>query len=240
MLFAVSTLLITAWVFFANSAVAATYTTHFPNSENPFSEDGNWKNGALDGVDSTNCRTRPGLVYGTESGTNSNRCDDSTFLLRGTWGPLQTVEAMVFSRNQNDAYFQEVELRLHSTMTAHSSTGYEVLFRVRRPGGYSSIVRWNGWLGNRTYLNHKTNRSYQGMQTGDLAKASIDTSGVIVGYVNHVEVIRAMDNTYPGGKPGIGLWLSARSGLLRGGQGRGTNADLGFHPSAQQTAVLGQ
>jgi hypothetical protein len=51
MSFAVPTLLITAWVFFANSALAATYNTHFPNSENPISEGGNWKNGALDGLD---------------------------------------------------------------------------------------------------------------------------------------------------------------------------------------------
>lgn len=79
-----------------------------------------------------------------------------------------------------------------------------------------------------TCLNRNTNRSNQGIQTGDVVKASIDASGAIVGYVNGVEVIRAMDTTYPEGNPAIGFWLSARSGLLRGGQGRGTNADFGF------------
>lgn len=83
-------------------------------------------------------------------------------------------------------------------------------------------------MGNCTYLNQKTNRSYQGIQTGDGIKASIDASGVIVRYVNVVEVIRAIDTTSAGGKPEIGFWRSARSRLVRGGQGRGTSADFGF------------
>lgn len=145
MSFAVPTLLITAWIFFANSALAATYNTYFPNSENPISEGGNWKNRALEGVEWTNCRTGSGLVYSTESGTNSNRYGDSTYILTGTWGPLHTVEATVFSHNQNDAYFQEVALRLHSTMTAHTSTGYEVLFRVRHPGGMRQSCGGMAW-----------------------------------------------------------------------------------------------
>jgi len=225
---AVRRLLVAALAVFSAAASAATYTTHFPNAEDPISEGGNWRNGAVDGVDWTNCRTKPGLVFGTESGTNSNQYDDATCLLTGTWGPLQTAEATVFSRNQSDAYFQEVELRLHSTVSAHSCTGYEVLFRVLRPGGYATIVRWNGPLGNFTYLNQKTNSNYKGIQSGDVVKASIDASGTIVGYVNGVEVIRAVDTTYPGGNPGVGFWLLARGGLLRSGQGKGTNADYGF------------
>ena len=224
----VSPLLVIALAFFSASASATTYSTHFPNTENPISEGGNWKNGTLDGIDWTDCRTGPGVVFGTESGTNSNQYDDSTCILTGTWGPLQTVEATVFSQNQNEAYFQEVELRLHTTMSAHSCTGYEVLFRVLHPGGYATIVRWNGPLGNFTYLNQKANSSYKGIRAGDVVKASIDAGGLIIGYVNGVEVIRAIDTTYAGGNPGIGFWLLARGGLLRRGQGRGTNADFGF------------
>jgi len=221
-------LFLSALLFFAAAAPAVTYTTHFSNAENPISEGGHWKNGALDGIDWTDCRTKPGLVFSTESGTNRNQYDDSTCILTGTWGPLQTVEATVFSQNQNDAYFQEVELRLHSTMGAHGSTGYEVLFRVLHPAGYATIVRWNGPLGNFTYLNQHPNSNYKGIRTGDVVKATIDASGVIVGYVNGVEVIRAIDTTYRGGNPGIGFWLLARGGLLRRGQGAGTNADFGF------------
>jgi len=202
-----------------------TYSTNIPNTENPMSEGGNWKNGAADGVDWTNCRTKPGLVFGTEDGTGRgvNQYDDSTCILTGAWGPLQTVQGTVFSRNQSDAYFQEVELRLHSTITAHSCTGYEVLFRAYHPGGYATIVRWNGALGSFTYLNQKANHNYKGIQTGDIVKATIDSNGLIIGSVNGVEVIRATDTTYARGNPGIGFWL-----LVRGGRGKGTNADYGF------------
>ncbi|HXP87615.1 MAG TPA: hypothetical protein VN841_22980 [Bryobacteraceae bacterium] len=217
----VPSILINGLVFLSPFASAITYTTNFPNTENPVSELDHWKNGAADGIDWTNCRTSPGLVFGTESGRNSNQYDDSTCLLTGTWGPLQTVQATVFSRNQSRIYFQEVELRVHSTMTAHSCTGYEVLFRAYHPGGYATIVRWDGALGKFTYLNQKPNGKYSGIQTGDVVKATIDGNGLIIGYVNDVEVIRAIDTTYPGGNPGIGFWLKGRQGV-------GTNADYGF------------
>jgi hypothetical protein len=217
----IRSVLIAGLTSFSPFAFATTYTTNFPNTENPLSERDRWKNGAADGIDWTNCRTNPGLVFGTESGRNSNHYDDSTCILAGTWGPLQTVQATVFSRNQSLIYFQEVELRLHSTITAHSSTGYEVLFRAYHPGGYATIVRWNGALGKFTYLNQKPNEKYNGIQTGDVVKATIDGNGLIIGYVNGVEVIRAIDTTYTGGNPGIGFWLEGR-------QGAGTNADYGF------------
>jgi hypothetical protein len=228
MLQAVRSLWVSSLIFVSTSAPAMTYVSNFPKTENPISEGANWKNGAADGVDWTNCRTKPGLIFGTESGTNRNQYDDSTCILTGTWGPLQTVQATVFSQNQQDAYFQEVELRLHSTITAHNCTGYEVLFRVLHPGSYASIVRWDGALGKFTYLNQKAASSYKGIQKGDVVKASIDANGLIVAYVNGVEVIRAVDTTYVGGNPGIGFWLLARGGFFRRGQGTGTNSDFGF------------
>ena len=220
---AVSCILITCLAFFSVCASAMTYTTNFPNTENPISEDGHWQNGAANGIDWTDCRTKPGLVFGTESGAGKNQYDDSTSILTGTWGPAQTVQATVFSQNQSSRCFQEVELRLHSTIAPHSSTGYEVLFRAYHPGGYATIARWNGPLGSFTYLNQQPNNNYHGIQTGDVVKATIDENGVIIGYVNGVEVIRATDKTYPSGNPGIGFWL-----LAERREGRGSNADYGF------------
>jgi hypothetical protein len=217
----VPSILIAGLVFFTRFACALTYTTNFPNTENPLSEHGHWKNGAADGIDWTNCRTSPGLVVGVESGRGSNQYDDSTCILTGAWGPLQTVQATVFTRNQSRIYFQEVELRLRSTITAHNCTGYEVLFRAYHPGGYATIVRWNGALGKFTYLSQKPNGKYNGIQTGDVVKATIDGNGLIIGYVNGVEVIRAIDTTYTGGNPGIGFWLEGKQGV-------GTNGDYGF------------
>ena len=222
-------------VLVAGSCLAKTYATRFPSTESPISEGGNWKNGAADGMDWTDCRSSGGLIFGTETGTRRNQYDDSTCILAGTWGPLQSVQATVFSRNQSSSYFQEVELRLHSTLARHRCTGYEVLFRAYYPGGYATIVRWNGALGSFTYLNQKANASYKGIRTGDVVKASIDRNGLIIGYVNDVEVIRAVDTTYTEGNPGVGFWLWAR-----GGQGVGTNADYGFSQfSATDTAMGG-
>jgi hypothetical protein len=220
---AVSSILITGLTFISTGAFANTYPTNFANAENPISEDGHWQNGATNGVDWADCRTKPGLVFGTESGTSKNPYDDSISILTGKWGPLQTVQATVFSQNQCSRCLQEVELRLHSTVTAHRSTGYEVLFRAYHPGGYATIARWNGPLGDFTYLNQQANGNYHGIQTGDVVKATIDGNGLIIGYVNGVEVIRATDTTYPGGNPGIGFWL-----LVKDREGRGTNADYGF------------
>jgi hypothetical protein len=50
--------------------------------------------------------------FGTESGAGKNQYDDSTSILTGTWGPVQTVQGTVFSQNQSSRCFQEVELRL--------------------------------------------------------------------------------------------------------------------------------
>ena len=52
-----------------------------------------------------------------------------TAVLAGEWGRNQYVTGRVFSRNQTEQYFQEVEIRLRSTIAPHVCTGYEVFFR---------------------------------------------------------------------------------------------------------------
>src|SRR5438552_17743609 len=110
-------------------AAARTYTTNFPLAENPISEGGNWINGGTVGLDWTNVSTTPGLAIGRDPGTTNY--DDSTALLTGSWGPNQTVSATVYTVNQNDQIFEEVEIRLRSTLSAHLCMGYAVNFRAR-------------------------------------------------------------------------------------------------------------
>jgi len=77
-------------------------TTNFSRAENPISEGGKWLNGQTDGLDWTDVRTTPGFAFGTEIGGNRpdpQKYDDSTALLKGTWGPDQTVQATVHSAN---------------------------------------------------------------------------------------------------------------------------------------------
>jgi hypothetical protein len=206
------------------------YTTNFSIAEDPISQGGKWINGKTIGLDWSDVATIPGLAYGTESGkeTGDNAYDDSTALLTGSWQPDQTVEATVRSVNQNENVFEEVELRLRSSLSAHNSTGYEVLFRCM-PGGqaYASIVRWDGALGKFSYLAQKQGPEY-GVTDGDLVKARI-VGTLITAYINDRPVLEASDGTYSRGSPGIGFWLQRGSGVSGWLFYRGIrNVDYGF------------
>lgn len=182
----------------ASAGTPRTYTTNFPRTENPISESGNWINGQTAGIDWANVRTTPGLAFGTESGkvrTVPGKYDDSTALLAGTWGPNQTAQATVHTVNQNDKVYEEVELRLRSTLSAHQATGYEINFRcLKTQKAYSEIVRWNGPLGSFTYIKRGEGSQY-GVANGDVVKATI-VGNVITVYINGVQVLQATDNTY--------------------------------------------
>jgi hypothetical protein len=200
----------------ASAGTHGTYTTNFPLTENPISEGGNWLNGQVAGIEWADIRTTPGLAFGTESG--KVRYGDSTALLTGTWGPNQTAQATVHSVNQNDKIYEEVELRLRSSVSPHRATGYEVNFRCSKtPNAYTEIVRWNGRLGSFTIL-----KAAQGSQFGvadrDVVKATI-VGNLITGYINGVQVLQARDNSYGRGSPGMGFYLEGTTGV---------NSDFGF------------
>ena len=126
-------------------------STRFERDEEPISEGGLWINGRRDGLDWCDVLTRSGVAYGevsrmavaerraeqahaaagsaAEDAVQAGDYDDPTAVLSGTWGPNQSARATVFSRNPTDDYFQEVELRLRSSITPHVCTGYEVFWR---------------------------------------------------------------------------------------------------------------
>jgi hypothetical protein len=182
-------------------AAGRTYSTNFPLTENPISEGGNWINGGDVGLDWANIITTPGLAVGACS---EPPYSDPTGLLTGSWGPDQTVQATVCSRNQTDNYYQEVEIRFRSSLSAHIATGYEILFRcLKTPGAYLEVVKWNGPLGNFTCLS-RHNGSQYGVANGDVVKASI-IGNVINVYINGKLVDTVTDNTYTTGNPGMGF-----------------------------------
>jgi len=196
------------------SPSSGVYTTTFPLTENPISETNAWINGGATGLDWTNYRTTSGLAFGTETG--SGGFDDSVATLSGTWGPIQTVTAVVHSVNQNSGIYEEVELLLHFQITAHSARGYEINFRCVQDGTqYSQIVRWNGPLGNFTYLNSATG---PGITNGDTVKATIDGTGLISVYINNNFLYSVTDTTWTDGNPGMGWFTSSAT----------TNSNHGF------------
>jgi hypothetical protein len=203
----------------ASGASGRVYTTKFPLTENPISETGSWINGQAVGLDWHDVSTTPGLAIGHQSGTSYS---DGTALLTGAWGPTQTVEAVVHTVKPKESCYQEVEMRLRSTLTAHSCTGYEISFKVTTSASaYLIIVRWNGKLGDFTYLKNVTGAQY-GIKEGDTVKATI-VGNVITAYLNGAVVGTATDATYTTGSPGMGFNLETGDASCIG-----TNGDYGF------------
>ena len=199
------------------------YSTTFSHAENPLSEGGKWSNGHADGLDWADVRTVPGLAFGLEIGGSRpepQKYDDSTALLKGTWGPNQTVQATVYSvhPNQDDKVWEEVELRLRSSITPHSCTGYEVMFRCSKiPQAYCNVARWEGPLGKFTYLKQMGGSRY-GVKIGDVVKASMIGNTLTV-YINGEQIFQLTDDKFASGNPGMGFFLDGATGV---------NRDFGF------------
>ena len=201
------------------------YSTDFELDENPISEGGMWINGRKDGIDWIDVISKNGEGYGEVSrmavaekrieqgnldvGDGGDAAplgdyDDPTAVLSGEWGPNQHGKATVFCRNPTNKYFQEVEIRLRSTITPHSCTGYEVFWRaLKTEEGYAEIVRWDGKIGSWASLKKLVGAQY-GVQDGDIVEATIE-GNVLKGFINGFEVISATDDVYATGAPGIGF-----------------------------------
>ena len=182
-----------------------TYTTNFPLTENPISEGGNWTNGGTVGLDWGNVSTTAGTAEGV--GPANTAYSDPTAALTGVWGPNQTVTVTVYSNGvedkPNQGYDKEVEIRLRTTISAHSITGYEINCRTPSDSfSYIQIVRWNGALGDFTSLNILNGT---GCNNGDVLKATI-TGGTIQAYRNGTLMLTATDNNpFTTGNPGMGF-----------------------------------
>ena len=130
------------------------YSTTFPLTENPLSEGGAWLEGS-DGGSSIwaghlrygwrlwgDVETSQGIAHGVDEPTEFG---DPTAILTGTWGPTQTATATVrVSKLPTGHCCHEVELRLRTTITSKSITGYEAYCSVMPDNQYCHIARWNG------------------------------------------------------------------------------------------------
>lgn len=199
------------------TVLARTYATRFPLNENPISESGSWINGRTTGLDWADVATTNGLAIGLESGFTGY--DDATALLTGSWGSNQMATATVYATNRMSGnVYEEVEIRLRSSLSAHSCSGYEVLFSLKPDSGcYVQIVRWNGPLGSFDYVD-ATGGSQFILNTGDTVSGSISNS-TITAYINGTPVLQGTDTNYASGRPGIGIFIQGATGV---------NGDYGF------------
>lgn len=181
-----------------------TYSTNFPLTESPISEGGNWINGSKGGLDWGYISTTAGQTH-THPGTAPYA--DATALLTGVWGPDQMAYATVgniANACHSDTCYPEVEIRLRSTLSTHLCNGYEIAFSLKPEGrAYLIIVRWNGHLGDFTYLFNKSGSQYQA-KTGDIVKAMV-VGNVISAYKNGVLVGQSTDTIFKSGNPGMGF-----------------------------------
>jgi hypothetical protein len=200
------------------------YKTSFKKNETPISEDGLWLNGRKDGIDWCDVIVKNGEAFGEVSrnqvkelraeqatlgagaaaGAAVGDYDDPTAVLTGQWGPNQYGKVTVFSRNQTNKVFQEVQIRLRHNMKPKSCNGYEVFFRtLDTDEGYAEIVRWNGPVGGWTSLKKLIGKQF-GVKDGDIIEASI-VGNLITGYLNGVQKIQVVDDNIKSGTPGIGF-----------------------------------
>lgn len=197
-------ILVIAVVACSSLAWANSYSTAFPNTENPISQSGRWINGGTVGLDWTNMQTVPGQAYGTEN-CAAGPTDDSTAVLTGGWGPNQSISYTVHFRTGSSS--NEIEGRLNTTILPHSITGYEIDTSI----GYVEIVRWNGALGNFDILANPTG-SGPGVHEGDVVTAT-NVNGLITAKINGTTIQTATDTTFRGGSPGIGAFCRGGGGI---------------------------
>jgi hypothetical protein len=119
-----------------------------------------------------------------------------------------TVSAVIHKEaNIDPACTHEVEILLRWSDAAHDAHGYEC--NLAWDGGYSEIVRWNGKLGDFTYVSRKN--APMGVKDGDVFSASI-VGNLIVVTLNGVEINRATESTFTTGQPGMAFWRGGSCG----------------------------
>jgi hypothetical protein len=189
---------------------APIYTTDFSANENPISESGAWSHISPLWA---NVQTAGGLAFGTQVGNLANPAafNDSNATLSG-FSPDVTITATVhLASNIADGQTHEVELLFRMGGGATQTRGYEMSFDT---GGNVTLVRWNGDLGDYTFVNHTggANNEVGGLKDGDVisAKASGNT---FTASVNGVPIYTATDDTWKDGQPGLGFFVRRDDGL---------------------------
>jgi hypothetical protein len=215
-------IILPALIFSSRSeSVAEAYTTNFPSTENPISENAKWVSGKTNGVNWSDVRTTPGLAFGTQTGVWTSY-NDSIAVLTGTWGNDHQAYGTVRSVNQNSVISEEIELLMRFSITANSARGYECAFSSRTTSSYVQVTRWNGPLNDFTALGG----GIHAIANGDTITCTISGTNpvVITTYVNGTQVFQALDSSVgrisSGGSPGLGHYN--RGGTV------GNNADYGL------------
>lgn len=201
------------------------YNTVFPRIEKPIDERGKWVGGSDAGASIRaggsiwrggrlwgDVQTSSSFAYGVDEPTEYG---DPTAILTGGWKPTQTVAATVrIKKTPTGHCCHEVELRLRTTISPRSITGYEAYCSVMPDNQYCHIARWNGPNG--SYWNFETGKSTIFLVDGDVIKATATGNNptVITLYKDGVQILQATDTGAAGGGFGaFGPWILGNPGI---------------------------
>ena len=200
------------------------YSTAFPNKENPIREGAIWVGGSNGGRRWWaghlryggrlwgDVQTTPGFAFGVDEPTEFG---DPTAILAGAWGPAQTVTAKVrIVRTPLGRCCHEVELRMRVTIADANITGYEAYCSVMPDHPYCHIARWNGPNG--SYWNFETTSPAIYLTDGDVIRATATGTNptVITLYRNGKPIVEARDSGAAGGGFGAyGPWAEGNPGI---------------------------
>lgn len=189
------------------------FPTNFPLTENPISQSNKWLLGGVDGLDWHNQQTVTGKTFGTSFAHDGgiSDYDDNLAVLKTsyrTYANNQFAEGITYrAGGYAPTINHETELLLRFALTAHSATGYEILWSY---DGWIVIVRWNGALGDYTELESTGAPIAGDAADGDVIRAEI-TGNIITCKKNGSTVLTTDIThlggvTYSSGQPGHGSW----------------------------------
>ncbi len=210
---------------YQNVAVLHPYSTTFPLTEKPVSESGNWVGGSRAGASLRaggsiwrggrlwgDVQTSAGFAFGAGEPTEFG---DPTAILAGKWNANQGAMAGVRIHHvPTGRCCHEVEVRLRTTISRWSITGYEAYCSVMPTQPYCHIARWNGPNG--SYWNFETGKADTYATDGDVLEATATGTNptVITLYKNGVKILEARDTGSAGGGFGAyGPWTSGNPGV---------------------------
>ena len=195
---------------------AVTYSTDFLATENPISEGGHWIHL---GVPWSLVATGGGVAYGTQPGDGAYT--DSYAHLSG-FPPDQSVTATIhLAAGFSPGGTREVEIHLRWADSASSARGYEC--NLAYNGGYAEVVRWNGPLGDYTYVSPQGSGGPGAVHDGDVFEAQIVGTTITTSLnghqLQHVDVASIGGTVWTDGNPGMGFWRGAGASATPGDYG---------------------
>jgi hypothetical protein len=162
-------------------------------------------NGLTDGLDWNDLQSSPGKVFAAAFDSAPGGVGDPTAQLNRSFLACtsnQFAEGTVFSTygGSDPGSAHELEVRVNTTITAHSITGYE--YYINCSGAATGLIRWNGALGDFTAFGSFISTATVPVE-GDVLRIEND-NGTLNCYQNGILRITGAESTFTGGNPGLG------------------------------------